>query len=114
MEEEEVMEQTPNQDEGDEVPKKAVKFKTPPRNKPARLPLGRIKQIIKMDPDVSLVSSESVFLITKATELFIESLSKDAYTHLAVTKMKTILGRHVDSAIASSDALTFLEGALDF
>lgn len=32
-----------------------------------KLPMGRIKKIMKMDPDVSLASQEAVFLITKAT-----------------------------------------------
>lgn len=32
-----------------------------------RLPMARIKNIIKMDPDVSVVSGEAVFLVTKAT-----------------------------------------------
>lgn len=32
-----------------------------------RLPLARIKSIMKMDPDVSLVNAEAVFLVTKAT-----------------------------------------------
>lgn len=32
-----------------------------------KLPLSRIKSIIKMDPDVNLASQEAVFLITKAT-----------------------------------------------
>jgi len=36
------------------------------REKLVQLPLGRIKTIIKMDPDVSMVNQEAVFLITKS------------------------------------------------
>lgn len=32
-----------------------------------RLPLSRIKTIMKLDPDCALVSQDSAFLITKAT-----------------------------------------------
>ena len=32
-----------------------------------RLPLTRIKHIVKMDPDVNLCSQEALFLITKTT-----------------------------------------------
>lgn len=32
-----------------------------------RLPLTRVKNIIKLDPDVNLASQEAVFLIAKAT-----------------------------------------------
>lgn len=41
-----------------EVPKQT-------KNKLINLPVSRVKQIIKMDPDVSLASSEAVFLIAK-------------------------------------------------
>lgn len=33
----------------------------------AKLPLSRIKALMKADPDVSLASQESVFIIAKAT-----------------------------------------------
>lgn len=32
-----------------------------------KLPIARIKNIMKMDPDVSVVNAEAVFLVTKAT-----------------------------------------------
>lgn len=32
-----------------------------------RLPMARVKNIMKMDPDVSVVSGDAVFLVTKAT-----------------------------------------------
>jgi len=37
-----------------------------PREKLTRLPLGRIKTIIKMDPEVSLINQEATFLVTKS------------------------------------------------
>lgn len=36
-----------------------------------RLPISRIKKLMKTDPDVCLASREAVFLITKATVLSI-------------------------------------------
>lgn len=36
-------------------------------NRLSKLPLARIKAIMKTDPDVSLASQESVFIIAKAT-----------------------------------------------
>ena len=33
----------------------------------ARIPVTRVKQIVKMDPDVSLCSKEALFLIAKTT-----------------------------------------------
>lgn len=37
-----------------------------PREKLIRLPLGRIKTIIKMDPEVSLINQEATFLVAKS------------------------------------------------
>ncbi|XP_011631756.1 DNA polymerase epsilon subunit 4 isoform X2 [Pogonomyrmex barbatus] len=83
------------------------------REKLLRLPMGRIKTIIKMDPEVSLVNQEAVFLISKSVEYFIESLAKEAYRYTIQTKKRTVQKRDVESAIDNVDALVFLEGALD-
>ncbi|KAG7212054.1 hypothetical protein KM043_012410 [Ampulex compressa] len=83
------------------------------KEKLVKLPLGRIKTIIKMDPDVNMVNQEAVFLIAKSTELFIDSLAKEAYKYTAQIKKKMIQKRDVESAIDNVDALVFLEGMLD-
>ncbi|XP_053978866.1 DNA polymerase epsilon subunit 4-like [Hylaeus anthracinus] len=82
------------------------------KEKLSKLPLGRIKTIIKMDPEVNMVNQEAVFLIAKSTELFIDSLAKESYKHTARMKKKTIQKRDVESAINNVDALVFLEGTL--
>ncbi len=46
------------------IPKKPA---IPKPEKLCQLPLGSVKRIVKSDPDVTLVSAESVFLITRAT-----------------------------------------------
>lgn len=78
-----------------------------------RLPFSRVKHIMKIDPDVHLASQEAVFLITKSTELFIESLAKEAYRYTAQGKRRTLQKKDIDSAIESADCLAFLEGVLD-
>ncbi|KAM0733899.1 DNA polymerase epsilon subunit 4 [Formica fusca] len=83
------------------------------REKLLRLPLGRIKTIIKMDPEVTLVNQEAVFLTAKSVELFIDSLAKEAYKYTAQAKKRTVQKRDVESAIDNVDALVFLEGMLD-
>uniref|UniRef100_A0A336ML61 CSON002750 protein n=1 Tax=Culicoides sonorensis TaxID=179676 RepID=A0A336ML61_CULSO len=77
------------------------------------LPMGRIKNIMKLDPDVNLMSSEAIFVVTKATELFIESLAKECLAHKD-PKKKTIQKRDVEQVFSSADALKFLEGAMNF
>ena len=110
-----------------------------PTEKLLRLPISRVKKIMKMDPDVNIASQEAVFLITKATvsistlwfcfryksnnkkpllffffqELLLDSLAKEAYSFTAGENKKTVTKKHLDSAINSIDALAFLDGALD-
>ena len=79
----------------------------------SKLPLGRVKNIMKLDPDVNMASQECVFLISKATELFVDSLAKECYTYTVQNKKKTIAKNDVDTAVEAVDCLAFLEGAID-
>ncbi|XP_011150224.1 DNA polymerase epsilon subunit 4 isoform X2 [Harpegnathos saltator] len=83
------------------------------REKLLQLPLGRIKTIIKADPEVNLVNQEAVFLIAKSTELFIDSLVKEAYKYTMQAKKKTVQKRDIETAVNKVDALVFLEGTMD-
>lgn len=75
-----------------------------------QLPLSRIKSIMKLDTELNLVSSEAVFLITRATELFLQSLARESYVHTMQSKKKTIQKKDVDLAISSVNSLVFLDG----
>lgn len=78
-----------------------------------KLPLSRIKVIMKTDPDVTLASQEAVVAIAKATELFIAGLSNDAVASTLNSKRKTLQRKDLDSVIDTRDGYEFLEGALD-
>ncbi|KAM9384825.1 DNA polymerase epsilon subunit 4 [Pholidichthys leucotaenia] len=79
----------------------------------SKLPLARIKALMKTDPDVSLASHESVFIIAKATELFVEMIAKDALVYAQQGKRKTLQRKDLDNAIEAIDEFAFLEGTLD-
>ncbi|XP_043495180.1 DNA polymerase epsilon subunit 4-like isoform X1 [Polistes fuscatus] len=83
------------------------------REKLVRLPIGRVRNIMKMDPEVNLVNQEAVFLIAKSTELFIDSLAKEAYKYTIQTKKRTLQKRDIENAINNVDALVFLEEMLE-
>jgi len=87
--------------------------KTEAEEKLFQFPLGTVKRIIKMDPDVNIISKDSIFLITKALEMFVQSLSIEAYSYTAGAKKKTMSKQDVEKAIDAVDALAFLDGALD-
>ncbi|XP_077390640.1 DNA polymerase epsilon subunit 4 [Festucalex cinctus] len=82
-------------------------------NRLSKLPLTRIKALMKTDPDVSLASQESVFIIAKATELFVEMIAKDALVYAQQGKRKTLQRKDLDNAIEAIDEFAFLEGTLD-
>ncbi|KAK8718904.1 hypothetical protein OTU49_014373 [Cherax quadricarinatus] len=83
------------------------------RESELRLPLARIKRIMKADPDLNLASQDAVFLVAKATELFIESLVQEAYQYTCQSRKKTVSRRDVDNSIEAIEALAFLDGAMD-
>ncbi|XP_029466733.1 DNA polymerase epsilon subunit 4-like [Rhinatrema bivittatum] len=85
----------------------------PPPPRQSRLPLSRIKALMKADPDLSLTGQEAVFVIAKATELFIETIAKDAFIHAQQGKRKTLQRKDLDNAIEAIDEFAFLEGTLD-
>ncbi|CAM4680545.1 unnamed protein product [Lepidochelys olivacea] len=76
----------------------------------ARLPLARVKALVKADPDVSLASQEAVFVLARATELFVETIAKDAYVYAQQGKRKTLQRKDLDNAIEVIDEFAFLEG----
>lgn len=78
-----------------------------------KLPLTRVKAIMKSDPDVSLASSEAVVALAKAAELFIQMLSKDAISSTMQSKRKTLQRKDLDTVMDTRDSYAFLEGTLD-
>ena len=85
----------------------------PRQEKLTRFPMGRIKHIMKMDPDVKVVTPEATFLVSKSLELFVESLVWEAHRYTEQSRKKTMGKTDVERAIDGVDALAFLEGALD-
>ncbi|XP_065657190.1 DNA polymerase epsilon subunit 4-like [Hydra vulgaris] len=78
-----------------------------------RFPFTRIRSLMKMDPDLTISSQESVFLITKAAELFVQLQALEAYKKTKQAKRKTVQKKDLDAAIAELDCMAFLEGAID-
>ena len=78
-----------------------------------KFPLGTIKKMMKMDPDVTMASKDAIFLVTKSLEMFVENLAIEAYSYTVNAKKKTISRQDVEKAIDAVDALAFLDGAID-
>ena len=78
-----------------------------------RFPHNKIKQIMRLDPEVVMVNNEATFLVNKAVEEFIQCLAVEAYHHTVTSKKKTIMKDHVSLAIETNDELAFLDGAME-
>ena len=50
------------------------------------LPKARVKRVMKADDAVKNIKPEAVVLVAKATELFVELLSEQAYRNAVVEK----------------------------
>ncbi len=78
-----------------------------------RFPFGRIKHLMKLDPDLNVSKGDAVFAIAKATELFVESLAVECCSYTQSAGRKTVSKADFETAVAGADCLAFLEGAMD-
>lgn len=82
----------------------------PPPERATRLPVSRIKTIMKFDPDVNIITQEAAYLLAKATEEFLTGFAKSAYESTMTGKRKTLQKKDLDVAILSQDRFCFLDG----
>ncbi|XP_020619390.1 chromatin accessibility complex protein 1-like isoform X1 [Orbicella faveolata] len=71
-----------------------------------QLPVARIKTIMKSSPDLPSFSQDSVFLITKATELFVDYLAVTAHKQESDSRQLTYKG--LSKVVEDDEALQFL------
>ncbi|GFR91406.1 nuclear transcription factor Y subunit gamma [Elysia marginata] len=80
---------------GDAVVHDELRSESEPQEKLIKLPLSRIRGIMKTDPDVKIASHDAVIILAKAAELFIQSVSRDAAERTIRDKKKTVLRKHL-------------------
>ncbi|KAJ1737141.1 hypothetical protein H4S06_006256 [Coemansia sp. BCRC 34490] len=72
------------------------------------LPAARTRRIIKEDKDIFACGADSLFLISKATEYFVETLVREAYEFSRLDKRKTIQYKDTAKAVQSIEQYDFL------
>ncbi|XP_050092897.1 DNA polymerase epsilon subunit 4 [Anopheles aquasalis] len=77
------------------------------------LPFARIKQLMKVDCEISVISAEAIFVVTKATEHFVQTLAKDACGYTMDSKKKNMSKADIEKTIANTFSLKFMEGMMD-
>ncbi|XP_014205605.1 chromatin accessibility complex protein 1-like [Copidosoma floridanum] len=84
---------------------------SPPKAiKDLRLPISRVKTIMKSSPQVEAIGQDCLFSVAKATELFIHFLSEEA--HRKSNKASTLDYKHLAEVVQTNDALEFLRETL--
>jgi len=73
-----------------------------------QLPLARVKKIMKTDKEVRLISNEASVLVSKATELFLEYITEEAYKRTKADKRKLIQYKDFTTVINDIEILDFL------
>ncbi|ORX97841.1 histone-fold-containing protein [Basidiobolus meristosporus CBS 931.73] len=78
----------------------------------SEFPIARVKRIIKADPEVNNCSNEAVFLISKATELFVKKFSASGYNYSQADKRKTLAYKDLANIPVNEDVFEFLSDIL--
>jgi DNA-directed RNA polymerase I subunit RPA43 len=71
-------------------------------------PIGRIRKICKLDPDVKGISKESALLITKATELFCDKLGNECVVMAQMQNRRKLECKDVVEVCSSKESFMFL------
>ncbi|XP_031551126.1 DNA polymerase epsilon subunit 4-like [Actinia tenebrosa] len=89
---------------------------TQEEDKPSKLtqfPQTRVRNMMKLDPDLQLANKEAVFVVTRAAEMFVEYFAKEAYKKTVLGKRKTIQKKDLDATVEENEQIAFLEGILE-
>ncbi|XP_035793503.1 DNA polymerase epsilon subunit 4-like isoform X2 [Anopheles albimanus] len=83
-------------------------------NRLSLLPFTRIKQLMKVDCEISVISAEAIFVVTKATELFVQTLARDVYGNTLDSNKKNLSKTDIKKTIENSFSLNFVDGMMNF
>ncbi|KAI1470493.1 histone-fold-containing protein [Daldinia caldariorum] len=88
----------------------------PPRKEvtgQTQLPLSRVKKIVAQDQDIGICSNNAAFVITLATEMFIQHLANESLTMAKLGKpRRNIQYKDLAAAVSHHDNLEFLEDVI--
>ncbi|KAJ3332410.1 hypothetical protein HDU76_000336 [Blyttiomyces sp. JEL0837] len=79
------------------------------RKEKSRFPVARIKKIMRTDDDVGKVAQVTPILISRALELFMQSLIDDACKETINRNAKKLTGSHLKLAIFNNPKFDFLK-----
>ncbi|KAH7046846.1 histone-fold-containing protein [Linnemannia elongata] len=78
-----------------------------------KFPVARIKKIMQMDEDVGKVAQATPILISKALELFMQSLIDEACMETRAKNAKRLTAAHLKKTILEKDQFDFLRDIVE-
>ncbi|KAG0379771.1 hypothetical protein BGX24_011793 [Mortierella sp. AD032] len=78
-----------------------------------KFPVARIKKIMQMDEDVGKVAQATPILISKALELFMQSLIDEACIETRAKNAKRLTAAHLKKTILEKDQFDFLRDIVE-
>ncbi|KAJ1914020.1 hypothetical protein H4219_004966 [Mycoemilia scoparia] len=78
-----------------------------------KFPVARIKKIMQMDEDVGKMSQATPVLISKALELFMQSIVEDVAKQARVCKSKRVSPTHLKRCIETTECYDFLKDIIE-
>uniref|UniRef100_A0A1I7ZUN0 CBFD_NFYB_HMF domain-containing protein n=1 Tax=Steinernema glaseri TaxID=37863 RepID=A0A1I7ZUN0_9BILA len=75
------------------------------------LPLGRVKKISRIVPNVRMMSAESIEMLAFAAEQYLKLLVAECVEQAG--RRKTVMAKDIDACIMSDHRFKILDGALD-
>ncbi|KAF9939894.1 hypothetical protein BGZ67_008746 [Mortierella alpina] len=78
-----------------------------------KFPVARIKKIMQMDEDVGKVAQATPILISKALELFMQSLIDEACMETRAKNAKRLTAAHLKKTILDKDQFDFLRDIVE-
>lgn len=79
-----------------------------PGDMDSKLPIARIKKLMKIEEDVKNIAIEVPFLFSKITEHFVEELSMTSWMNTETDNRRTIQSEDIIKAIKSDEFYDFL------
>lgn len=73
-----------------------------------KFPLAKIKKIMKLEPDVHMVTGEAPIVLSKACEMLISDLTMRSWLHTVESSRQKILRSDISVAVSRSNNFGFL------
>ncbi|XP_078174236.1 nuclear factor Y, subunit C10 [Carex rostrata] len=73
-----------------------------------QFPMSRVRRLVRTDDPTTRTTPDSIFLINKASEMFLEKLAEDSFINMIKQRKKSLQYNHVSSSVQDKKRYEFL------